>query len=591
VECKLCVTACPTGAISADGHFDFSACYTHNYREFMGGFTDWIEQVADSGSGADYRSRVGDNESASMWQSLSFGANYKAANCMAVCPAGEDVLGPWLDDRRAHMNDVVRRLLDKEETVYVVPGSDAEQYVADRFPHKHTKAVGQSLRPNSIDGLVEGMPLIFQRNRSEGLSATYHFTFIGQESRQITVIIHDRELDIRDGLHGRPDLRVTADSRTWLRFLTKQSLLPWALVSGRIKLRGSPSLLLAFGRCFPSQPVKRQRTVESLPRGAGVIPSAPRAGVERRLVVDRKDAVADGVVMLTLRDPADQPLPRWEPGAHIDLMLGPDLVRQYSLCGDPADRSCLQVAVLRAPDSRGGSSYVHDALAEGDAVRIRGPRNNFPLVDAKRYLFIAGGIGITPILPMVAAAEARGADWRLVYGGRTRASMAFRETLHRAYGDRVSLRPQDEYGILDLPSLLDRPRRRTAVYTCGPEPLLAAVETACKKWPNGALHVERFTAKKSATDQPDTAFEVELSRSGTTLHVPEDTSVLEALEDAGVSIMSSCGEGICGTCEATVLSGEVDHRDSVLNDRQRAAGDTMMTCVSRARGDRLTLDL
>jgi ferredoxin-NADP reductase len=247
--------------------------------------------------------------------------------------------------------------------------------------------------------------------------------------------------------------------------------------------------------------------------------------------------------------------------------------------------------VLREPESRGGSSYVHDVLTEGESVRIRGPRNNFPLVKAKRYLFIAGGIGITPILPMVAAVDARGADWRLVYGGRTRASMAFRETLQRAYGERVSVRPQDEYGLLDLPSLLGRPQRRTAVYTCGPEPLLAAVEAGCEKWPSGALHVERFAAKKNATDRPRTTFEVELAQSGKTLLVPEDMSVLEAVEEAGVPMMSSCGEGICGTCETTVLSGEIDHRDSVLTDRQRAAGNTMMTCVSRAGGDRLVLDL
>lgn len=591
VECKLCVTACPTGAIASDGHFDFSACYTHNYREFMGGFGDWVEQVADSRDAGDYRSRVDDRETASMWQSLSFGANYKAANCMSVCPAGEDVLGPWLDDRKSHLNTIVRPLLDKEETIYVIPGSDAEQYVARRFPHKRTKQVGQSLRASTIEGLVEGMPVVFQREQARGLSATYHFTFTGAESRQITVTIRDRELDIAEGLHGEPDLRITADSRTWLRFLTKQSVLPWALLSGRIKMHGPPRLLRAFGRCFPSQSVRKQRATEPSPRNGKLITSAPRADVERVLVLERKETVADGVVQLTLRDPEGRTLPEWQPGAHVDLMLRPGLVRQYSLCGDPGDRSRLQVAVLREPQSRGGSSYVHDVLSEGEPVRIRGPRNNFPLVQAKRYLFIAGGIGITPILPMIAAVNARGADWLLVYGGRTRASMAFRETLQQTYGERVMLRPQDEYGLLDLPSLLDRPQRRTAVYSCGPEPLLAAVEAGCEKWPSDTLHLERFAAKKDATDRPRTTFEVELAQSGTTVTVGEDMSVLQAVEDAGVSIMSSCQEGICGTCEATVLSGQIDHRDSVLTEQQRTAGNTMMTCVSRTNGDRLVLDL
>jgi ferredoxin len=252
LECKLCVAGCPTGAISSDGHFDFSACYTHNYREFMGGFGDWVEDVADSRNAADYRSRVGDNETASMWQSLSFGANYKAAYCMSVCPAGEDVIGPYLDDRKAHLAAVVRPLQNKQETVYVVPGSDAEQYVARRFPHKRTKPVGQSLRATSIDTFVGGLPLLFQREQARGLSATYHFTFTGIESRQITVTIRDRELDIAEGHHSEPDLTITADARTWLRFLAKEAWLPWALLRRRIKLRGSPRLLLAFGRCFPS---------------------------------------------------------------------------------------------------------------------------------------------------------------------------------------------------------------------------------------------------------------------------------------------------------------------------------------------------
>jgi ferredoxin-NADP reductase len=312
---------------------------------------------------------------------------------------------------------------------------------------------------------------------------------------------------------------------------------------------------------------------------------------EHDVVLDSKTVVAEGIVKLTMRDPLGRPVPAWKPGAHIDLMLRDDLVRQYSLCGDPADRSSLQVSVLREPQSRGGSRYVHDELAEGQTIRIRGPRNNFEFVNEKRYVFIAGGIGITPILPMVAAAEERGADWHLVYGGRTRSSMAFRDELQRAYGKRVSVRPQDEYGLLDLKSLLGRRKRRTAIYCCGPEPLLNAVESASAHWPDGALHLERFAPKKNASTGPDETFEVELAQSGETVTVPADMSILDAIEDVGVSIMSSCEEGVCGTCEAAVLSGAIDHRDSVLSDRERAAGDKIMVCVSRARGRRLVLDL
>ncbi|MBF6173780.1 SCP2 sterol-binding domain-containing protein [Nocardia blacklockiae] len=251
LECKLCVAACPTGAISPDGYFDFSACYTHNYREFLGNFGEWVEQVAESRNAADYRSRVSDDETASMWQSLSFGANYKAAYCMSVCPAGEDVIGTYLDNRRNHLEQVVRPLQNKAETVFVVRGSDAEQYVAQRFPAKRTKLVGRGLRPTSIGRFVAGLPLLFQRERSRGLDATYHFTFTGAEQRRITVTIRDRTLEISDGHQGDPDLRVTADSRTWLRLLGKKSVLPGALLLGRIRVHGSPRLMFAFNRCFP----------------------------------------------------------------------------------------------------------------------------------------------------------------------------------------------------------------------------------------------------------------------------------------------------------------------------------------------------
>src|SRR5215471_4199842 len=172
LECKLCVAACPVGAIGSDGHFNFSACYTHNYREFLGGFNDWVEQISDSKGALDYRKRVSDAESASMWQSLSYGANYKSAYCMAVCPAGEDVIGPYLTSKNGHLQEVVRPLQEKEETIYVTKNSDAEDHVAKRFPRKKIKHVGNSLRPNSIAVFLGGMPNVFQPGKSTGLNAT-----------------------------------------------------------------------------------------------------------------------------------------------------------------------------------------------------------------------------------------------------------------------------------------------------------------------------------------------------------------------------------------------------------------------------------
>lgn len=306
------------------------------------------------------------------------------------------------------------------------------------------------------------------------------------------------------------------------------------------------------------------------------------------LVVEERIEAAEGVVALVLSRPDGTDLPEWRPGAHIDLVLTQDLTRQYSLCGDPSDRTRWRIAVLREPDSRGGSSFVHDKLEVGTDVVTSLPRNNFALREADEYLFLAGGIGITPILPMVRAAEAAGARWRLLYGGRRADSMAFCDELAR-HGDRVAVRPEDEHGLLDLDSVLAEPRDGTLVYCCGPEPLLAAVQERCQGWPAGSLRVERFRGAES--NGPSEAFEVVLEQSGRTLAIPAEQSILEVLEDAGVDVVSSCQEGVCGTCETTVLSGLPDHRDSLLTEDERAANDTMMICVSRALSARLVLDV
>jgi Fe-S-cluster-containing hydrogenase component 2 len=252
LECKLCVAACPVGAIGADGHFDFSACYTHNYREFLGGFGDWVENVVESRDALEYRRRVSDSETASIWQSLGFGPNYKAAYCMAVCPAGEDVIGPFLEDRKTYLEDVVNPLQKKEETLYVVPGSDAQDHAKKRFPHKRIKPVGNGLRPGSIRGFLGSLPRVFQRHQSEGLAATYHFTFTGREPAEATVVIRDKTIRVEPGHVGSPDLSVTADSQAWLGFVRKERSLVWALLRRKIRLKGSPRWLVAFGKCFPS---------------------------------------------------------------------------------------------------------------------------------------------------------------------------------------------------------------------------------------------------------------------------------------------------------------------------------------------------
>ncbi|MER5218765.1 PDR/VanB family oxidoreductase [Streptomyces sp. NPDC002838] len=317
---------------------------------------------------------------------------------------------------------------------------------------------------------------------------------------------------------------------------------------------------------------------------------------EGTVTVVARRTVADGVVSLELAPTSVEPLPSWRPGAHIDVVLPTGVTRQYSLCGpvDPAgDTARWRVAVLREPDGRGGSRWIHDHVHEGGELRVRGPRNNFPLRPAAKYLFVGGGIGITPLLPMIAQAGAAGAEWSLLYGGRTRASMAFVPELE-GYGERVTVRPQDRYGLLDLAGFLGDPDPSALVYCCGPAGLIDAVEAHCATWPAGALNVERFAATagpRSAGDGAEQPIEVELRASGTTLTVPPELSVLKAVEQAGIPVLSSCEEGICGSCETAVLEGEVDHRDSLLTEDERAANDTMLICVSRARGRHLVLDL
>lgn len=310
-----------------------------------------------------------------------------------------------------------------------------------------------------------------------------------------------------------------------------------------------------------------------------------------KLTVLARDEVADGVITLRLGHPDGSALPQWSPGSHIDLVLNDRLTRQYSLCGDPQDRSTWQIGVLREPAGRGGSQFVHDKLTVGDTVQVRGPRNNFSLEPSPNYLFIAGGIGITPIMTMAAHAARSGAQWHLVYGGRSRNSMAFLEQLTETYPNHVTVHPANEKGLIDLDRLLGRSLPDTLVYCCGPHSLLDAVGDRCKSWPAGALHIERFTPKSRTEPASESAFEIELALSGKTLTVGPDESVLDAVTAAGVQVLSSCREGTCGTCETTVLDGAVDHRDSVLTREEQEANDTMMVCVSRADCPRLVLEL
>ncbi|ATY13754.1 oxidoreductase [Amycolatopsis sp. AA4] len=298
---------------------------------------------------------------------------------------------------------------------------------------------------------------------------------------------------------------------------------------------------------------------------------------------------ADGVVSLDLAATTGKPLPSWEPGAHLDLVLPNGVERQYSLCGPPGERSYYRIGVRRERASRGGSEYVHAFLRPGQRIAIKGPRNNFAFRPAASYVFVAGGIGITPILPMVRAAQAQGADWQLHFGGRTSASMPFLGEL-RGYGERVHCRPSDTVGRISLAALEKPVAAGAKVYACGPASLLSDLDTAAENWPAETLRLERFKAP-SAPPAENKPIEVECAASKKTVSVAADESIVNALEKAGIRTVTSCRSGLCGSCETKVLGGIPDHRDGILSSSEQEAGDRMFVCVSRARTSRLVLDL
>ena len=300
---------------------------------------------------------------------------------------------------------------------------------------------------------------------------------------------------------------------------------------------------------------------------------------------------AEGIVSLELRPLPGEALPDWAAGAHIDLRLPSGQVRQYSLCGDPLERSFWRIAVLKEQAGRGGSREVHDGLRVGQVVGTGGPRNAFPLAAACAYQFVAGGIGITPILPMLLAAERAGVPWHLVYGGRSRSSMAFLEHLKRGTGS-VQIQPADECGPLDLDAIAERAAAGAETYCCGPGGLLNALTArfaAQELQPR--LHLERFAPVPSAPSSTEAALTLVLARSGQEVEVPPGCSLMEALRANGVEVPSSCEQGVCGMCETRVLDGVVDHRDMLLTERERERNNVMMVCVSRARTRTLLLDL
>ncbi|MFZ2313439.1 MAG: 2Fe-2S iron-sulfur cluster-binding protein [Methylobacter sp.] len=622
LECKLCVATCPVGAIAPDGGFNFSACFTHNYREFMGGFTDWVEQVADSKDAMDYRKRISGPETAAMWQSLSHRANYKSAYCMAVCPAGEDVIGPYLRDRKAHLQEVVKPLQDKPEPVYVIKDSDADTFARKKWPNKTVKHVGNALQPRTIDGLLATMPLVFQPTQSRGLNATYHFTFTGAEQREATIVIRDRTLRIQKGLMGTPDLHVAADTRTWLGFLAKERNLAWALVRRKIRLKGSPRLLVAFGKCFPSAGVQHEPT-EIVPQ-TSTLQREPvlyrqndaatgKIKWQGTLTVSEISEVAHQVKTFRLVNPAGGEIPfQYLPGQFLTLDIEPRGIptrRSYTIASTPTWRDRIEITVKREEHGL-VSGWLHDELKPGDSLKLLAPNGTFIFTgdNAPSIVLIGGGVGMTPLMSV--ARYLTDSQWpgniHMLLSFRGPGDYLFREEVASLQSRNPNLKvtvtlsnPGEEpwsgpTGRIDK-AFLERTIPNPAdqrVHLCGPPPMMDAVKAALSDLgvPASQIKTEAFgTIKRDPTAvgarTGAVAGRIQFQRSQIGAAALEGTTILDAADEADVYIDSACRSGTCGLCRVKLLSGKVHMAvEDALTEDEKTDG-YILACQAEVETD------
>jgi ferredoxin-NADP reductase/ferredoxin len=622
LECKLCVAACPVGAIGPDGSFNFSSCFTHNYREFLGGFSDWVEQIADSRDALDYRRRISEPETSSMWQSLSYGANYKSAYCMAVCPAGEDVIGPYLGDRRRHLDEVVRPLQERAEPVYVVPGSDAEAVARRKFRNKTVKPVSNGLRPRTIAGLLNFMPFVFQPNQSRGLNAIFHFSFNGAEERDATITIKNRTVEIQNGLSGKPDVDVKADSKTWLGFLAGEKSLLWALLTRKIRLKGNPKLLLAFGRCFPSAGPRRPH-VEIVPQPSKVkrepsryMKNDPATGKIRwqgKLTLTGGEAVTHNVKTFQFKPANGDRIPfDYLPGQFLTLHVAPRGIptsRSYTIASTPTWRDRIEITVKREEHGL-VSRWLHHDLKVGDEVDVESPNGTFVFSgkEADSVALIGGGVGITPMMSVTRyLTETR---WPgkiyLVLGFAAPRDFIFREEItalqsrNRNLSVTVTMsRPEDEpwsgaIGRIDARLLAAAVPNVAALRThlCGPPLMMDAVKAALIGLGVAEANVrtEAFgTIKRNpaarGAPSSEIAGRVVFQASDATAPVRIDATILDAADEIGIFIDNACRSGTCGSCRVKLLSGSVNMAvQDALTERDKADG-YILACQAKIRGE------
>jgi ferredoxin-NADP reductase/Fe-S-cluster-containing hydrogenase component 2 len=622
LECKLCVAACPVGAIGPEGSFNFSACFTHNYREFMGGFSDWVEQIADARDALDYRRRTSDVETWSMWQSLSHGANYKSAYCMAVCPAGEDVIGPYLEDKQRHLQEVVKPLQDRAEPVYVVPGSDAEAVARRKFKNKTVKPVNSGLRSRSIAGLLAFMPHVFQPNQSRGLDATFHFTFTGAEHREVTFKIQNRSLEIHEGLVGKPGIHVTADTKTWLGFLAREKSLVAALVRRKIRFRGNPRLLLAFGKCFPSIGARREH-VEVEPQVTLMRPGParyqkndPATGKIRwlgKLRLAEVEQVTHNIRTFRFRSLDGREIPfDYLPGQFLTLHIDPGGIptrRSYTIASSPTWRDRIEITVKREPQGL-VSRWLHDELKVGGEVEIEAPNGTFFFDgrEAQSIALIGAGIGITPMMSV--ARYLTDTHWpgkiALILGFRAPRDFVFQEELeqlrarHPNLGLTVTMSNPGEEAWSGRRGHINTELLASAVHDipisrahiCGPPAMMDASKTALVKlgMPENQVRTEAFgtvtrdpTAKVAQSG--NIAGNVIFQASDTTALVPADATILDVADELGVFIDCACRSGTCASCRVKLLAGKVSMAVQDALTQQDKAEGYILACQAKVDGD------
>jgi ferredoxin-NADP reductase len=581
-----------------------------------------VEQVAAARNALDYRRRISDPETSSMWQSLSHGANYKSAYCMAVCPAGEEVIGPYLVDRQRHLTEVVRPLQERAEPVYVVPGSDAESVALRKFKNKTVKPVSNGLRPRTIAGLINLIQFVFQPNRSRGLDATFHFTFTGSEKREVTFKIQNRTLDIQDGLVGKGDVHVTADAKTWLAFLAKERGLVPALIQRKIRLKGNPKLLLAFGKCFPVAGPRR-KDVEVLPRQSMLRPEIsryqkndPATGKIRwfgSLKLAEIEDVTHNVKTFRFRSPTGGKLPfDYLPGQFLTLHIAPGGIptrRSYTIASTPTWRDRIEITVKREVQGL-VSRWLHDELTVGNEVQVEAPNGTFVFngEQADKIVLIGGGVGITPMMSV--ARYLADIGWPgnvfLVLGFRTQRDIIFRQELQELSTRYANLRvlvtlsnPGEEpwsgaVGRIDANLLATNVPNiaGSRAHICGPPAMMDAVKHALLQLgvPEAQVKTEAFgtvtrnpTAKVARSNE--TAGQVVFEASETTAPVSADATILDGADEVGVFIDNACRSGTCGSCRVKLLSGTVMMAVEDALTQQDKADGYILACQAKLRGN------